>query len=210
MRRLQLAFFAGEVAGWAYWIVVVLYAYDHGGGVMVGIVGALRLFGSAIVGPFAGVIADRYPRRLVLIGTDAVRSVCLVLAAAVDAADGPAWLVISFVVLFALVQSAFRPAFSALLPSLARTPEDLTAANVTASAVEAVTLFLGPTIAGVIVAAGGTVSGFLTGAALFAWSAVLFALVRTREEPRTEEELPRGVIAAAADGMRAIAGNRNL
>jgi MFS family permease len=210
LRRLQLAFFAGEMAGWAYWIVVVLYAYAHGGGVMVGVVGALRLFGSAIVGPFAGVVADRYPRRLVLVGTDSIRTVCLVLAAAVDASDGPSWLVISFVVLFALVQSAFRPAFAALLPTLARTPEDLTASNVTASAVEAVTLFLGPTVAGLVVAAGGTVSGFLMGAALFAWSALLFVLVGAREAPRPADEAPQGIVAAAVDGVKAIGTNGNL
>ena len=72
---MQLAFFAGEMAGWAYWVVVVLYAYAHGGGVMVGVVGALRLFGAALIGPFAGAAADRYPRRLVLVEGSSQREI---------------------------------------------------------------------------------------------------------------------------------------
>ncbi len=210
LRRLLLGFAAGELAGWAYWIVVVLYAYAHGGGVVVGAVGALRLFGAALVGPFASVLADRLPRPRVLIGTDALRSGCLLVAAALDAADGPPWLVLAFVVIFALVQSAFRPAMSALIPTLARTPEELTAANVSSSAVESVALFLGPALAGALVAAGGTVTGFLTGAALFALSAGLFARIGAREDTHSGGERAHGIVAAAADGVRAIASDRDL
>ena len=117
---------------------------------------------------------------------------------------------IGFVVIFALVQSAFRPAFSALIPTLARTPEDLTASNVTSSAIEATTMFLGPTLSGLLVAIGGTVSGFAVAAGLFAGSALLFVRIRTREQARPPEELAQGVLESALDGVRAIGGNANL
>jgi MFS family permease len=210
LRRLQIAGFAGHIAGWAYWIVVALYAYGHGGAIAVGVVGGLRLGGSALAAPFAGVVADRFPRRNVLVATDVVRAVLLVIAAAVDAADGPREVVIGLVVLFALASTAFRPALSALVPTLARTPEDLTAANVTASAIESVSLFVGPTLAGLVVAAGGTVTGFLFAAAMLAFSAAMIFRIEAREEPRPHEETAQGVLQAASDGIRAIAGNRSL
>ena len=127
LRRLQLAGLAGEIGGWAYWIVLSLYAYANGGAVAVGVVGGLRLGGSAIAAPFAGVVADRFPRRQVLFWTDVTRAACLAAAAIADSLDGPRAVVLGMAVLFAIAGTAFRPALSALLPMLCETAEDLTA-----------------------------------------------------------------------------------
>jgi MFS family permease len=210
LRRLQLAWAAGELGGWAYWVVIALYAYDHGGAVAVGVVGALRLGASAIAAPLAGVVADRFPRRRVLYATDLSRAVCLAAAAAVDAADGPSAAVFALAVVFTVAGTAFRPALSAFLPTLARTPQELTAANVTTSAVESASLFVGPAIGGLVVAAGGTVAGFCFAAAALACSSCLIFLIRTREKVSRSHERAQRVLAAAVEGIGTIARNRNL
>jgi MFS family permease len=210
LRRLQLAGAAGHLGGWAYWIVLSLYAYAHGGAVALGIVGALRLGGAAIAAPFAGVVADRFPRRRVLIATDTVRASCLATAALVDAADGPRGIVLGLAVLFAIAGTAFRPALSALVPTLAQTPEELTAANVTATAIESASLFAGPAIGGLIVEAGGTQAGFWFAAAAMATSAALIFRIKAREKPTASHETAEGVFASVIDGARALGSNRNL
>ena len=46
----------------------------------------------------------------------------------------------------------FRPALRALLPSLADSPQELTAANGTTSTLESLSFFVGPAIAGLLLA----------------------------------------------------------
>jgi MFS family permease len=210
LRRLQLAGLAAEIGGWAYWIVLSLYAYANGGAVAVGVVGGLRLGGSAIAAPFAGVIADRFPRRQVLFWTDVTRAACLAAAAIADSLHGPRAVVLGMAVLFAIAGTAFRPALSALLPTLCETAEDLTAANVTATALDSTSLFLGPAIGGLVVAAGGTVAGFWFASAALAVSAMLIFLIRVTEKPSRARESAESVLAAALDGLSAITSNRSL
>jgi MFS family permease len=210
LRRLQLAGAAAFMGQWCYWVVVVLYAYAHGGAVAVGVIGALRLGGAAIASPFAGVIADRYPRRRVLITTDCVRTACLVLAAIADATDAPRVLVFAPALLFSLAGSAFRPALSAYLPTLAATPEELTAANVTASAIESTSIFAGPAVGGLVSAAWGTSVGFAVAAAAMSCSAFLISRIQAREKVTRTAEAREPFLREAGDGLRAISSNRNL
>ena len=94
----------------------------------------------------------------------------------------------------------FRPAQAALTPTLARTPDELTAANVVASAIESVGIFGGPAIGGLLLAATGTATVFVVTAATLLWSAVLIAGVNpdaraeqvTRQPGSVREELLAG------------------
>ena len=79
LRRLQLAGFCGQLGGWAYWIVLSLYAYDHGGAVdgrrRRRRCGSRR---SRSRRRSRASIADRFPRRRVLLVADTTRAACLV------------------------------------------------------------------------------------------------------------------------------------
>ena len=127
----------------------------------------------ALAAPFMGVFGDRFPRKLVMLGANICGSLALALGvAALLFVDGPLWLV--YVLVSAIPPSvaatAFGPAQAALLPSLTRTPDELTASNAVSSTVESVMSSVGPAVAGVLVAAASVETAFLVAATLtFAW-----------------------------------------
>jgi MFS family permease len=142
-----------------------------------------------------------------MVAADIVRGGFMIGAAAAIAADAPVWVVFALITGVSIAGTAFRPAAQAILPGLARTPEELAAANVTASLIVSVGGVLGPTIGAVVLAASNTPAVFVFNAATFFWSAALVALVR---EPRLEGAIRRArnpFGREAAAGVSAIMRN---
>ena len=74
--------------------------------------------------------------------------------------------------------SLVRPIQTALLPAFARTPRELVAANVASSTGEGIGTFVGPLLAGVIVAGTGSVAASLLVAVTFAGAAAAVTGIR--------------------------------
>src|SRR5207253_6579636 len=123
LRRLQLAWIGSSVGTWGYVIALMVYAYRQGGPAGVGLVGLIRWFPAAVAAPFGGMIGDRFPRLRVMVVSDLVRAGALAAAAAI-VLDTPAVIVYLLAILVTLVSQAFQPAESALLPTLAESPEE--------------------------------------------------------------------------------------
>jgi MFS family permease len=208
LRRVQLAW-AGSVFGnWGYMVALGVYAYQEGGPAAVGLVGVLRMLPSALAAPFVAVLGDRLRRDLVMVVTDIVRAALMVAAALVIAVEGPALAVYLIVAASSVVGTGFRPAQAALLPSLARTPAELTAANVASSTVESVGMFLGPALGGLLLAATNTEVVFLANAATFLWSAGMVARIKGGREAPPRPRQPSFLTEAGA-GFRMLAGEPN-
>ena len=184
LRRLQLAWVGSILGGWAYLVALGVYAYDQGGAAAVGLAGLIRFVPGALAAPFAATLVDRYARVSMMIASDLLRFVLMLAAAAVIAADGPAPVVYAIVALTTVAGTVFRPAQSALLPSLVASPAELTAANVAASTLESTGTFLGPALGGLLLAVSEPALVFAANGATFLWSAVLVAGLRGREAPR--------------------------
>ncbi len=123
--------------------------------------------------------------------------------------DGPSAVVYTLVALNAVVVTAFRPAQAALVPSLARTPSELTAANVTASTIESLGLFVGPAIGGVLLAVTSTGVVFLATAGTALLSALLVA--RISAEPARERAPAReGKLKMAFAGFGTVVTDPSL
>src|SRR4029077_10841340 len=133
LRRISLAFAASVIGDWAYAVAVSVWAFGQGGATAVGLFGVARYVSMAVLGPLLSTLADRFPRRRVMIGADLVRMVLVVLGAVAIATDGPAVIVSSIALLTAVASLVFRPAQAALLPQLTRTPSELTSTNVAMS-----------------------------------------------------------------------------
>jgi len=209
LRRIELAWAASILGTWAYGIAVVVYAYEQGGATAVGVVGLARWLAAAIASPFAALLGDRYDRRWVMAGSDLARAVLIGGAALAAFAAAPPIAIYVLAGLVSVAATAFRPAEAALVPSLARTPEELTAANVAASTIESVGIFGGPAIGGLLLAAAGPGVVFLVTGAAMLWSAVLIAGIHPSAEPKVEREAV-SVLDELLAGFRTIARERRM
>jgi MFS family permease len=208
VRRLELAWAASNFASRASAIAVAVYAYEADGVGAVGIVLFLRLAIAGGASPWLSVFADRRPRRLVLITSDLVRCVMLGAMAALIVLDAAPIFVYVLAVLVAVAEPVFRSAQAALTPSLVKTPEELTAANVVASAVESVGLFLGPALGALLLVVAGTETVFAVTGLLLLVSVVLAARISIPGEPTPEPSVPRSEQLLA--GWRAIVSEPGL
>jgi len=208
LRRLELAWAGSVLGNWGYVVALSVYAYDQGGAAAVGLVGVVRLLPAAIASPFVSLLADRMRRERVMVGTDLVRAALMAVAAATIAADGPPAAVYTLVGLSSAVGTGFRPAQAALLPSLARTPTELTAANLVSSTVESVGLFLGPALGGILLAVTNAQTVFAVNGASFVWSALLVLGVRGGGVPAAAATGARrpSFVEEASAGFRTLAG----
>jgi MFS family permease len=178
IRRLQLADAGSIVGTWSYTIALFVYAFDVGGTTALGLVALIRYLPSALASPFTGMLGDRYRRLSVMLVSDLVRVVTMAGAAVTIALDGRPAVVYALATVTSVCATAFRPAKSAVLPSLARTPEELTAANVATSTINSTGSFAGPALGGVLTAAAGPEFAFLFNGVTFLWSAFLVERVR--------------------------------
>ncbi len=210
LRRVQLAW-GGSITGqYAFSVALAVYAYRHGGAAVVGLVIVVRMVPAAIVSPFAAIVADRSRRERVMLAADVVRVAALSGAAAIVFVGGPAAAVYALAALVTTVGTVFRPAEAALLPSLARSPEELAAANVASSSIESVGSFAGPALGGLVLAASSTGVVFLVAAATFLWSALLVMRLRP-DDPRTRSVAePRAERTSTSARGEAVAGFRTI
>ena len=144
LRRVQLAFFGSGLGDWAYATAVTVWAYQHGGATAVGAFQAVRFVAIAVAAPLGAAIADRVSRRAFMMACDAGRAVLVSAAAVCVALDVTPAAVYVLAVLAVIVGAPFRSAQAGLVPSLARTPDELTASNAVASNLENIVIFAGP------------------------------------------------------------------
>src|SRR4029077_2355068 len=130
LRRAQLSFAAAWTGEWTLTVALSVVAFRDGGPAAVGAVAFLRLVPAAILSPVGTALADRFPRDRVLRWTCLFRAGALAACAATVAIDGPAYVAYLFAAIATIAFVVFRPAHSALWPSLCRSPLELTSANV--------------------------------------------------------------------------------
>lgn len=209
LRRVELAWAGSETGKWLYILALSIYAYDAGGATAVGIVALIRTVPAAIGAPFTALLGDRYRRDHVMLGASLVRVLAVGATAALATSKGSALLVYLLAGVVTLTSTAFRPAQAAALPSLARTPDELTAANVASSTIATLSSFLGPAAGGLLFAVTSTEVVFVVTAAVFLWSALLVARIRL-EKPSVASKSPEGIALGAIAGFRALLSDSDL
>ena len=154
-------------------------------------------------------LADRKPRRLVLIGVELVRCSMFAALTALVVVDAAPIAVYVLAVLVVVAEPLFRSAQAALTPALVSTPEELTAANVLASGVESVGLFLGPALGALLLAATGVALVFGATAGLLVVAILLVARIGVAGEPSPETG-DTGRVRSLLAGWRTIAEDPGL
>ena len=215
LRRIQLAFVASSIGDWAYATAVAVWAYEVGGARAVGIWMAIRYTLMALSAPFTSALADKMSRKLLMILADLVRALLITAAAVCLFLDGPPAGVFVLATLSSLVGTPFMVAQRSLLPALSRRPEELTAANGTASTIESLSFFVGPALAATMLGFADVEVVFLLNVATFVWSMALVSGVSVPEpaaaEAEATEEAPSaGFLAETSAGFRCIAADPGL
>jgi MFS family permease len=153
-----------------------------------GIVLAVESLGLVATLLIGGVLADRYSRKLLLIGSDGVRALVIAALALVDAGGQLTFgLLIGFVALHGLASGLFQPAFGGILPLLVDDPS-LGSANALVGISRQAAFVVGPAIAGVVYGVAGSSAIFAVDAVSFVVSAVLVAFARPRAYERAPSE----------------------
>ncbi len=230
LRRLNLALAGSVIGDWAQGVAFSVYVYQRGGATMVGAFAVVRYLSAAILGPLVSVLADRYDRRRLMISSDLIRFGLALGGAALIFAEAPTLAVFALYLLTVIGGLVFRPAQSSLLPSLATSPGELTAANATSLTIHSIAFFVGPAIAGVLLALTDAGWVFTFNAVTFLWSAyMVFGIHPPREAAAAVDAVdaddagadsngsdgaddggPKGMFAGVGDGYRTIFGSRHL
>jgi MFS family permease len=179
---LGLATVAIFFATWCFTIALGVYGFEAHGAIGVGIVALVRFLPGAIAAPFVGLLIDRLPRRSVLLGSSIASTAVLAGATVAAALDAPTAVVFVFPALFAIASCGFGPAHAALTPTLAQTPQQLSASNVTHSAMENTGTLLAALVAGVLL--GPTSPGYVFGVAAAAAAMVVILVSGVKRDSR--------------------------
>jgi MFS family permease len=209
LRRVEISWAGTVSAYWMFMVTLSFYAYERGGPAAVGLVGLLRVLPSVFAAPFGALLGDRYPRERVIVAINIARSVTIAGAALAAFTDAPAAIVYALASLMGLLQSTFRPTQAALLPLLARTPQELTAANLVLTTIESVGLFLGPAVGGLLLAATGTDTVFAVTAGIFLLAALFLTGVRA-DRAAAPVTLRGNFLNAAFAGFRTVLDDARL
>lgn len=206
LSRLGLARIGVSFANWCFSIALGVYGFEAHGALGVGLVAVVRLLPGALASPFAGLLSDRHPRRFVMFWSSLAMSAVLVVATVAAALGTPAGVVFIFPALYAVVGSGYGPAESALSPILARTPQELSAGNVTHSALDSAGFLLAALFTGFLLASTSTALffGVAAGATLLAALALTGVKPDRRPEYADDEDEIAGVFHELGLGMRAL------
>jgi MFS family permease len=157
-RSLRLVLFAFTIfrpTESAQWIAILVYAYRDGGTAAMGIAAVALLVPAALLAPFVAQIGDRMPRERALALSYLAQGLAAGLTAIALATDLPSPFVYAGAVVLNIAITATRPTHLSVLPELAETPAQLTAANALTSSLEGFAIFIGPLLAGVMIALEG-------------------------------------------------------
>ena len=178
IRRVELAWGAAIAAEWAHFVALGVFAYDAGGTAAVGVAGLARMLPAAVVAPLASTLGDRFRRERFLLATAAVAAAALGASALVFFTVRSEALIFALAAVIGVASTLFRPALQAILPSLARTPGELIAANGASSTIESLGTLAGPLLAGVLVSVGNPGVVFAAAAGVLAAGALALATLR--------------------------------
>ncbi len=160
LRRVQAAFVAHNCGEYASWIAMLVYAYAQGGVTESGIVATVMLVPAAVFAPVAASFGNRITLGTRLTAGYVAQALTNGAVALALVAAAPKLVVYALLVAMALAFTMIRPTQSAFTPSLARTPDELTATNVASGWIESASIFAGPLVTGFVLAVGSEAAAF--------------------------------------------------
>ena len=174
LRRVGFAYAMFSTSEFGTWIVLLVYAFAHGGIGTELVITLVQLMPCVVFAPVFASVAGRWRASRTLTAGYAIQALTVGAVAVAVTSGAPVWVVFVLAPLTALAFTITRPAQSAVLPAVVRTADELTAANVMTGWTEEGAALVGPGIAGLLMAWHGP---GLALAAMAACSLASFTLV---------------------------------
>jgi MFS family permease len=206
--RVLAAYVMFILTEYAVWIAMVVFAYGRGGAAIAGLVAVAQLVPAAVAAPVVAALSDRRSPVVLLAGGYLAQAAAMAGTAAAVISGAPLAAYAAAVVAATAV-TATRPAQAALLPSVAATPDQLTAANVVVGWLEAAGVAAAGLLAGLLISLAGVGSVFVVCAGLGLVAALLVAGLRVAALAPAEQGAP-AVLAGVGGGLRLAAGQPRL
>jgi MFS family permease len=174
--RLWISQIVSQTGDWLNRMACIVLIARLGGdstalGAFFGVELMLRVVPPALLGPLAGPLADRWSRRLLMVGSDVARAVIVLAFLLVDE-PGELGLLYTLIFLQMAASVFFDIARTAALPDTVP-PEDLFDAHALSAATWSVILGVGALLSGLLVAALGLQAAFVADAASYVLSALV-------------------------------------
>ena len=210
--RLLVGEFISGIGDWLYIVAIFVVIYrDSGDAALVGAFGGIRLLPYVFLSVPAGVLADRFDRRLVLLVSDLFRGGLMVAMAFLVETNGSVGLIAALAILAACGSTFFYPAMGAYVPALAKDERQIGPANSAVASIQNVSFILGPAIGGLVLALGNVTAAFVINAVTFVIVAVVLwtlppSHAKREPEPTSEAAEAHAGPEPAADGEVRPAG----
>ncbi|MFO1204171.1 MAG: MFS transporter [Burkholderiales bacterium] len=210
-------FFAGQaislIGTWLQVVALGWLVYRlTGSALMLGIAAAAQQLPALFLAPLAGVVADRVNRRRLLLATQAAACVQAIVLAllALTGHIGP-WHVVALALVYGVIHATETPTRQAFLLELVQDRADLPNAIALQSMMFNGARFIGPSLAGLVLAASSEGWCFLLNAVSYVATLIAYARVRVPARPaQTSQADWLGDLAAGIGYALGFAGTRYL
>ena len=203
-RQLWLGQVVSQLGDWFNTIAVYTLVLElTGSRRAVGLVLVARFLPTIVLGPLAGVVADRVSRRTIMITSDVLRAL-VVLGFLFIRRPEHVWMIYALTLAQLALSTFFEPAKSAALPSIVSARE-LVPANAISSVTWSAMLTLGAAAGGEVAGRFGTDAAFLLDSVTYLASAALLLPIRLpKRAPRPKSKLTLARALGITDTLEGI------
>ncbi len=214
LTRLLVGEFISGIGDWLYIVAIFVVIYrDSGNAALVGAFGGIRLLPYVFLSVPAGILADKFDRRMVLLISDIFRGLLMVAMAVLVETGGSVIVIAALAILAACGSTFFYPAMGAYVPALAKDERQIGPANSAVASIQNVSFILGPAVGGLVLALGNVTAAFVINAATFVVIAVVLWTLppshakRGAEAPAEGDGESRAEAHAGGEGLEGEAGS---
>ncbi|MBD0323642.1 MAG: MFS transporter, partial [Aldersonia sp.] len=204
-RLLMIRFVISGIGSWAYNVALIVFVYEQTqSAAWVGAITIGRFVPTLLISPYAGVVAERFERRSVILFSDLAALTLMCGLAAIALLDAPAGLAIVLAAMTSIVCIIDGPATAALTPQIVG-EDDLAAANALRNGIDNLVVIVGPSLGAGMLLFADEATTFVLNALTFAVAAMLNSLLTVRSEPTdVTEGGEAGVFQQMTVGLKAI------
>jgi len=170
--RVLLAFLLFNIAEWATWIAVIIWAYNRSGVDGASAIAVAQLVPAALLASPAATFLSRWPRARALMLGYLVQTTAYAALGTALAVNAPVVVVTLAAVCAAVAVVLTRPVHNSLLPEVSATTGDLTTGNAASGTLEASAIVVGPLVCALTIGWWGSAGVVLLMAAATAVSGV--------------------------------------